>query len=240
MMVATAVVFLPVIWKVGVMTWRSFSEGIKDLFWSRSHPGEPEAEPRKLEEDKRRGEFGRKTWNHTSRRFTTGKSPRSSIWKSRKDFRRKNADPNITKTGRKTNDYFRRMGRNRERGSSNSTRSVAWDATCDGKPCSRWRRTKRTFGSAVDSFLHEVWKGLQYKLRLSALEAFQRVSRITVVLGTVEFEVETGNRNQVQHRGIVLYIGSYGSNVHTDSGCYGAVGTRGFRCYANCKGSLSQ
>ena len=51
MMVATAVVFLPVIWKVGVMTWRSFSEGIKDLFWSRSHPGEPEAEPRKLEEE---------------------------------------------------------------------------------------------------------------------------------------------------------------------------------------------
>ena len=50
--VATTMVFLPVIWKVGVRTWRSFSERIKDLLWSRSHPGEPEEEPKGMEEEK--------------------------------------------------------------------------------------------------------------------------------------------------------------------------------------------
>ena len=51
LIVATVMVCLPGIWKVGVRTWRSFSEGIKDLLWSRNHPGEPEEEPKGIEED---------------------------------------------------------------------------------------------------------------------------------------------------------------------------------------------
>jgi len=52
-LVATIVVLMPVIWKVGVRTLRSFSEGIKYLLWSRSHPGEPEEEPKQVNRKKR-------------------------------------------------------------------------------------------------------------------------------------------------------------------------------------------
>ena len=48
-LVATMVVLIPAIWKVGVRMWRSFSEGNRNLLWSRSHPGEPEEEPREVE-----------------------------------------------------------------------------------------------------------------------------------------------------------------------------------------------
>ena len=232
-LVATMVVLAPVIWKVGVRTWRSLSEGSRNLLWSRSHPGEPEEEP--IQEDE---EGSYQETMEEERQAAEQEAPSEEIDEEARGsqeeaVRREETVPEVQETGRRQLsivEEWEEIQREEELIRQEVRQGLPHVMGINDEHEGVQQELLDLPFSVYFTKFGKVYHINQNCKHLKNANSFRKSEWCW------DCRIRSGNRGQAQQRGVDLYIGSWGANVHTDSYCYRARGTRGIRCCADCLG----